>query len=412
MASFESDLEILNKSIQEIKQKYIIQKLKLGEHLNIFKILGLERNEVHLHSLFLGFLLNKNESHKFGHKFLDLFCQTTGIFDTTNENLKLKEFTADNSKLYIEETIGEIDNKNITGGRIDILITDTTTNYKIIIENKIDARDQKYQLARYYNYGKGKENSKNFIVLYLTKFGNEPSKEGQSTKNVNDIELKNGVDFFCISYKMHIFKWLDKCLKLIKPPDVTMLDADDQFLYNSIQQYYNTIAKLTNQTSNKIMRDKIAEHVFKNHEFLDTCLNINQNDIKKLYVETLNTSVQALTDKNGIMLSGKFTDLAKSGIILTQNGIPIHFRFINPNYEYDKLEWGIRKKEFDTTGKYGIILKNKEQGHINSWDEWWSCYFVLTENKNSDIFLKMKDGSLAQAIIDKAIESFEAIEKA
>ncbi|MGV3762695.1 PD-(D/E)XK nuclease family protein [Parapedobacter sp.] len=99
----------------------------------------------------------------------------------------------------MERHIGRIDYEQKLGGRVDIEIRNDK-GVTICIENKIYAGDQHGQIMRYCAYNAGKN-----TVLYLTLDGSEPCEGSKG-------ELEAGKDFFCISYKNHMLKWLQECL--------------------------------------------------------------------------------------------------------------------------------------------------------------------------------------------------------
>ena len=177
------------------------EKRKRGENFNIFGVLGLSRSEVRLHSAFLAELLNPNGNHGLGAKFLKAFVEDVLPKD---ENFM---FDVDSAKPYVEYHIGEINENYTEGGRIDILIQDKK-RHSIIIENKIDAIDQKNQLLRYYNFitkDEGLTEDK-FILLYLTLDGTKPSEDSLG-KNII-------VKYKCISYRENILNWLGRCIEI------------------------------------------------------------------------------------------------------------------------------------------------------------------------------------------------------
>src|SRR5690606_38129123 len=115
------------------------------------------------------------------------------------ESQKLKDFKfeTEHSNCLVEEFKGKKNAEEITGGRIDLVIKDAKGKV-IVIENKIFAPEQENQIPRYKNtYSEA-------AILYLTLFGDEP-------KNIG--ELKKGIDFYLISYKEDIIRWLELCLK-------------------------------------------------------------------------------------------------------------------------------------------------------------------------------------------------------
>ena len=108
-------LQPLLRNIELIDNKYKI--LREADAFNIFTILRYGRDEVNLHSQFIGHLLNPDESHKKGNEFLAAFLKICGINDFSTEKVKVTK----------EE------------GKIDLLIKNDSQ--AIIIENKINAGD-------------------------------------------------------------------------------------------------------------------------------------------------------------------------------------------------------------------------------------------------------------------------------
>lgn len=209
---------ILSQTRVLLKHQDEIRKIK-GEDFNIFSILKMERLEVRTHSAFIAALLNPVGNHHKGDTFLKLFLQECNIndVDLTYPSVSL-EFTIDQ-----DYESGE------TSGRIDILI-----QYKngrtIIIENKIDANDQKDQIIRYSKFGNG-----NSSIYYLNLFGTNPSE-----KSIGDLII--GKDFFVISYKNEIINWLNNCIKE---------STDQPILRETIKQYIILLKKITNTMDDK-----------------------------------------------------------------------------------------------------------------------------------------------------------------
>jgi hypothetical protein len=194
-----------------------------GDKFNVFKLLNLQEKEELFHTPYISNLLNSKGSHNQGAIFLDSFIKIL------NSELNLEiSVTLSSAMVFPEKYIGKISSDGENGGKIDILITDRANT--IIIENKIYAKDQKKQLIRYHNYSRD-----NQTLLYLNLFGTAPS--GISTGN----RLKEGLDFFIISYKKHIIKWLNHCKQIA---------IDLPIIRESISQYINTIKELCGVSSN------------------------------------------------------------------------------------------------------------------------------------------------------------------
>ncbi|MDD9996227.1 MAG: PD-(D/E)XK nuclease family protein, partial [Rhodospirillaceae bacterium] len=84
--------------------------------------------------------------------------------------------------------------------RVDILVE--TDDTRIVIENKIYARDQPGRLAKYHAYAVQRPNSK---VVYLTLHGDPPSQESLGDLPPDEVAL--------VSYESDVLAWLDDCVK-------------------------------------------------------------------------------------------------------------------------------------------------------------------------------------------------------
>lgn len=198
-------MEKLQTLLHQISEVVLVEKTeqdakwKRGEYFNIFEVLGLSTKEVRLHSAFLAELLNPNGSHGLGDKMLKSFMESvvkpqvpTFLLDTGS------------TKVVVEYFIGAINDDASEGGRIDVLLQDKDNN-TIIIENKIYAEDQPFQLLRYNNYASktARLSPDKYIIFYLTLDGKLASED--STGNAN-------FAYYPISYKDEILQWLNICL--------------------------------------------------------------------------------------------------------------------------------------------------------------------------------------------------------
>jgi hypothetical protein len=242
---------------------------KTGQNFNIFKILKMESKEVKTHSAFLAELLNPKGSHGQNDVFLQLFIEVVkedvpkfdfSKFETSKANVK--------PEFYIGPTT------DTGGGRIDILISSGTN---IIIENKIYAGDQPFQLLRYYNF------DNKAPLFYLTPWKHqEPTNESKGN-------LKEGEHYKRISYEIEILNWLEKCKE-----KVTTLNHP--FLEPTITQYINLIKHLTNKTSSKKMEHEIIEKILDSELNLKSyyeILRINKYQVEKTLLEKLKTKLKA-----------------------------------------------------------------------------------------------------------------------
>jgi len=141
------------------------------------------------------------------------------------------------------------------GGRIDILVK--SSRYGLIIENKIYAGDQDKQLTRYDNYGKKTFGADRYLLIYLTLYGYDASKESTATKSAEE------VGYLRLSYAEDILRWLEQCVRL----------ADNKPLVReSLNQYIRTIKQLTYQDMNQEDIQKIIDLVIDHPEVVATIL--------------------------------------------------------------------------------------------------------------------------------------------
>lgn len=234
-----------------------------GEDFNIFRVMGLQNDEVHTHSAMIAALLDPNQSHGAKETFLNLFVEQIKIL---NEYVgKIRTATVDT-----ERPIGVLSNDKETGGRLDVVLDIELIDGKkvlIVIENKIFAGDQQKQLLRYYNYAKERKNYSNFFIFYLTLSGDDPSKESTDGLKVN-------YEYYTLSYKSDIYKWLEKCLEKT---------YDRPLVRETIIQYKNLIASLTQQDMDKSAQEKLAQEVASSYDNMKLAIAINSN-----YNEILN----------------------------------------------------------------------------------------------------------------------------
>ena len=90
------------------------------------------------------------------------------------------------------------------GKRIDIYIK--TTNFNILIENKINAKDQPNQLKDYITNLESSEPNKTLLVAYLSPSGISPTRKSISAKQLD--KLTKEKRFTCLSYESDIIQWI------------------------------------------------------------------------------------------------------------------------------------------------------------------------------------------------------------
>ena len=346
-----------------------------GLCFNIFDILQLTSSEVRLHSSILASLL-RPEIHGAKSEFLKEFLRIPKI-----EKRSIK-FDCSKTNVEVEKYIGPV--SETTGGRIDLYVSDG--NDYLIIENKIYAGDQKNQLLRYHNF------KPEAVMIYLTLFGSEPSKESLGGLNTDRI--------ICLSYKDDIIPWLSKCVQLA---------ANLPYVRETINQYINTLSQLTN--SYMTQNNDIIELIKKPDNIgaaisvwinLESAINQIMNDFLDSLKNELPDGFTCLTEKQ--------TDWLRN----TCNG----FRF-----EYKDWKDFDFKFEFEGTylsGLYiGIVRKSTCTKDIRDIDEaqklakrlnftipndkWFWDYSEPKHSNwfNAESIQMLLDGSMKKWIIDK-----------
>jgi hypothetical protein len=311
MSENTKQIQSLLDSVSNVIQKHETQANYTGENYNIFSIMGMETDEEFTHSRIIGNLLNPKGKHGCGDFFLKSFVEKLNIlFEENNlHDMKLEDFGPLVNERITERYAGEVNCKTISGGSIDLVIEDS--KQILLIENKIYAADQKYQLARYYNYAKTRGNKK-IVMLYLTLDGkNLSDNEGnivikedkvynipsivnldENAIKLESLELKFPIDqntfdginienkcfYTPISYKTFIKEWLEASFFFVD---------NRPMIYYPIKHYYNLIKKLTNQTTSKIMEKEIFEKLLQNENNIESIKYIAENyqNFKKNIIE-------------------------------------------------------------------------------------------------------------------------------
>ena len=220
-------------SICALGQAQQEERNRKGENYNLFSILSIERYELK-HSALIANLLDPKGSHGCGDAFLRAFFEIAlkGTAYPFESSTPLDSRT----EHYTGPIAGD------TGGRIDILVK--SSHYGLIIENKIYAGDQDKQLTRYDNYGKEIFGADGYLLVYLTLYGYDASKESTATKSAEE------VGYLRLSYAEDILRWLEQCVRLA---------YDKPLVRESLNQYIRTIKQLTYQDMNQENIQKIID---------------------------------------------------------------------------------------------------------------------------------------------------------
>lgn len=206
------------------------------ERFNIFTTLLYEHDEVRLHTRFLHCLLDPKGCHDCETLFLDLFFtmlkEIPGLDDSDNTvSLDIPQ-----GRLHWRV---EKEFPCPPHGQIDLLLEGPRCT--IAIENKINAAEQREQLAGYSEFLRKRCNDTTQLI-YLTKDGKKSTTH-------------NGAPYIRISYAKHILPWLENCLH-----------GSYQFIpiNQGILQYREVVRQITGKTLQPTAMKPIAEFV-RNH---------------------------------------------------------------------------------------------------------------------------------------------------
>ena len=262
-------------SICALEQAQQEERNRKGENYNLFSILSIERYELK-HSALIANLLDPEGSHGCGDAFLRAFFEIA---------LKERTYLFEDCTLphsYTEYYTGPI--AGDTGGRIDILVESKSSHYGLIIENKIYAGDQDKQLTRYDNYGKKTFGAGRYLLVYLTLFGSEASKESTATKSAEE------VGYLRLSYAEDILRWLEQCARLA---------YDKPLVRESLNQYIRTIKQLTYQDMNEENIQQIIDLAIDHPEVVATLSSKRDAIAQRIRKEYIFAELRKYADQKG-----------------------------------------------------------------------------------------------------------------
>ncbi|WP_297285607.1 PD-(D/E)XK nuclease family protein [uncultured Brachyspira sp.] len=241
------------------------EKEKLAPKINIINLLEASRIEVPNSFLLFNLFNTSFRENNIEINFAKIFSKY--IIEDLCENKKIKNI--DDIKVYKEFTIPK--------GRIDILIQ--STNFEIIIENKIGADDGDGQLKLYYDNRKTQIDENKIFIVYLTPDGKIPSN-----KSIDDElreQLKNRI---CYLSHNDIAIWIDNILKEYK-----FLKENDKYqsIYSSLIQIRDNEKIISNSTEEDYMEKAVirefVEKILSNNKDIDITKLSNIKEMKNLF---------------------------------------------------------------------------------------------------------------------------------
>lgn len=205
---------------------------------NFFTALRIERKEV-IHSSMLVAIASYNDDCK--NLFFDMLA-SKGDSQKINElrsaidmESKKGNFNWIDTEHKLTERVG---NKKRDRGRADIWLGNREDpSYRVIIENKIDARDRYRQLRKYFRYltGNGRVNA-GFYYLCINDDEERIKRAKLSAKFFNTESSSEKTDYHIITYKHDITNWLRQILEL--------KNLEPNFI-KSVEQYLEIVLKIS-----------------------------------------------------------------------------------------------------------------------------------------------------------------------
>lgn len=287
-----SEKEDFEKLFADMSKGYMAAKAEadrqraMGKHdYNIFTLFHDFSDEVNLHSNFIASLLDPNGDHYKGDLFLKLFLEMCGIDD----------FSIDTSRTTVFKEFKHI----------DIYISDGKKH--IILENKVYAKDQPTQIARYIKaiQNEGAEDE-DIYVLYLHPDRELPKENslGGYKLNQDNTKLVKGssiIKFKVIRYNKEILEWIDKCKNEVSNlTDLNVFLSQYKDVIEMIYDRYKRIDEM--ETANLV-------EIFKeNYTAVSEIANNYQETRKKIideFFEKLSEKLKKVYNENCYKIGGE-----------------------------------------------------------------------------------------------------------
>ncbi|EAI0925216.1 hypothetical protein E1H53_07055, partial [Campylobacter lari] len=254
--------------------------------INIFEALNVQESE-NYHSKFIAYLIDPHDDH-YQELFANEFLKKLGRYTKAK---KFKNLTAYDIE-RVETEARAKDNR-----RIDILISLKDKRY-IIIENKLNARDQPNQLKDYVKYIKEKvENMddfhENILTIYLHKNEDtEPSKYSLGTRNgfkINDDLIYNNSNKKMSYYLKMDYKWIKEwvnacigvCENKVKNNEIDKKFKNDMQNVIFTLNQYKTILTWYVAIDDYVVKDYVLEFLKSSKENLNNSIKLKDESDSK-----------------------------------------------------------------------------------------------------------------------------------
>lgn len=306
-----------DKLVQNLQDNILKIKQTNKNRFNIFKVLKLDNSEIR-HSNFLAWLLNPEETHNLGYKFIKEFFESYADIDWSKEE-------------FINVETEVLTNKN---RRIDILITGK--NFLCVIENKYGSCEHDEQCKHYKNFIYSNENYKNIPNKYFVFLDIEMPDE----KILNEV-LK---DYYPITYR--------KIYSILK--NIIKNQPDNKIEIEIIKQYTLILKEKYSMLDENIKKEcrKIYDKHKEVYEALKEFERDFQTDMYNIMKSVVNEDNNLINDdRNGFGYDNN-----------TGAGV----RFITKDIQKDYLLWNDK----NTRHRLFFMIEYKNSLKLFIYDNW------------------------------------------
>ncbi|MEI0702316.1 PD-(D/E)XK nuclease family protein [Brachyspira intermedia] len=280
---FQEDEKIKIKLFKHIisKKESIFEELTNNPpYINIFNLISIEEQEKFNSKMLYDILKVNIDGDNIKLNFAKLFIE----FLFNKHNVEYKNDILYGCKFEVKKEFQTQKNKFI-----DLLIWNNKKSYAVIIENKINSGDNgENQIADYYNDIKSRK-IKNIYVVYLTRYGYEPSENSLN----NELKKEIGNNLFCIPHSF-IASWLKSILK--DKMFIKLIEKDKYYkvLESAMIQFIQNENYLSGIESN----NKIINNILLNDEKLNELYESIEETAKyDEYIEIYNNAIDIIKDK-------------------------------------------------------------------------------------------------------------------
>lgn len=338
--------ENLLSDVTKILKEYEENKIKNSDDFNVFKITGIQSDEVKMCRM-LAEIIEPMGTHNKGLFFIRSFVKKVLY-------LKIDEEELTSAKVYVEyHTEAE--------RRIDIAIV--TSRRFIPIEVKIYAQDQTRQCKDYYDFALGQKKPEVSKVYYLTLDGHLPQKSGaEGLTPIEDENITVGYEeIVAISFRNEICAWLEECLE---EPEL----AEKTTLRTNIEQFVFVVGELSGNMSKKINQE-ISNLISGNADNFAAASVIAQNvlEAKKAKLYDLFSSLELK-----LAIHGFGYELVEDKCNYRYNNNEAIEKFYNGRKTWPSLTY--RYKKIDDTKEIWLRIEVEHNLY---------CGFVVAKNKNN-----------------------------